>query len=226
MNKVTLELLDKEKLTSDVYDLKFKVSEDVEIIPGQFCTFVLKNESWKKLRRAYSIANKTENVLTFIIKRLENGTWWSKKICDLEIWDIVDWIYPLWTFVLQKEDKPKLFIWTWTWFAPLYFQILESLKRWDSQKIKFIFWIRTVEDVFYKQILEQIKADFANFDYDIFLSREDKEGFKNWYVTDFLNVENTLEFEEFYICGSPSMVVDAQDKLWKLWKENIFSEEY
>ena len=226
MNKVTLELLDKEKLTDDVFDLKFKVSSDVEVTPWQFCTFVLKSETGKKMRRAYSIANKVENVLSFIIKRLENWTGWSKKICDVEIWDTIDWIYPLWTFVLQNEDKPKLFIWTGTGFAPLYFQILESLKRWDKQKIMFVFWVRNLSDVFYKEVLDQIRESYPNFEYSIFLSRDEKDWFQNWYVTDYLNIENTLDFEEFYICWSPAMVIDAKDRLTKIWKSNIFSEEY
>lgn len=226
MNKVKLTLLDKEKLTDDVFDLKFKASSDFDVVAGQFCTFVIKNAEWKKMRKAYSIANKTEDVLTFIIKRLENGQGWSKAICDLEIWAEVDGIYPLWTFTLTEDKNSKLFVGTGTGFAPLYFQILKTLESWNTSNIWFVFWVRYLNDVFYKNVLDQISERYPNFSYKICLSRSDEAGFLRGYVTDFLDESMIADFEEFYLCGSPNMVKDAQEKLIDLGALKIFAEEY
>lgn len=226
MNKVKLRLLEKEKLTHDVFDLKFRVDSDVPVEAGQFCTFVIRNAEGKKMRKAYSIANKSWDILSFIIKRLENGQGWSKAICDLEIGAEVDGIYPLWTFTLQDEDNAKMFIWTGTGFAPLYFQILKALERGDKSLHKFVFGVRNEIDVFYEDILNELSEKFSNFSYEIFLSRDDSQKHSKGYVTDRIDEETVSDYSEFYICGSPNMVTDAKERLSNLNAQNIYSEEY
>lgn len=222
----SFKLTHKQKLTHDVYELVFKCEEDLSPLPGQFMTFLLPN-IWSG--RAYSIAENLGNWKTsYLIKRLEEGRWWSKEICDLDIWATLQWVWPSGHFTLKENDKNKLFIGTGTGFVPLYYQILESCKIWLSWKLFFIFWVRTSDDLFYLDRLENIKSQNNNFDYRIFLSREESKEFKKWYVTDYLNIENIWEFEEFYICWSPAMVEDAREKICSAWwdKDKIFSEKY
>lgn len=212
------------KLTHDVYELVFKSEEKVESIPGQFITFIL--PSW--LRRAYSISSADWYNFEFIIKRLEQWRWWSKEICDLQIWMELSYIWPIGHFVLKENSKTKLFIWTWTWFVPLYSQIKSAFENKLKQKMHFIFWVRHLEDIFYEDILFQFTKEYSNFSYWLYLSREDNKNYYKWYVTDYLIKENISNYEEFYICGSPKMVDDARNKLEILWisKENIFFEQY
>lgn len=223
MNK-TLKLLKTNKLTHDVYELIFKSEELIDVLPGQFITFIL--PSW--LRRAYSVSYTDWNNFEFIIKRLEQWRWGSKEICDLQIWTELAYIWPVGHFVLKEDNKPKLFIWTWTWFAPLYFQIKSALENNISAKIHFIFWVRFLEDVFYEEILKNFTNKYSNFTYWLYLSREDSENYYRWYVTDYFSIENISNYEEFYICGSPQMVIDARNKLENLRinKENIYFEQY
>lgn len=226
MKRTKFKLISKKMLTHDVFELTFKANESEESEAGQFVTFTLFSEEWKKIKRAYSIAYQENETLTFIIKRLENGKWWSKAICDLEEWTEIDGMFPLWIFTLKKEKQSKLFIGTGTWFAPLYFQIKKALEAWIKEKMHFIFGVRHKEDVFYKNELDSIIEKNSNFSYEIYLSRDESEWFKKWYVTDFLTEENTEDYNEFYICGSPAMVTDSQNKLNSLGKINVFSEEY
>lgn len=219
-----MRLIKKEKLTHDVYELVFDCDKSLIVLPGQFITFVL--TSW--LRRAYSISNQIWNKFEFIIKRLEDWRWWSKELCDLDIWVSLDFIWPVWHFVLKKNDSSKLFIWTWTGFAPLYFQIINALEKWFLGKVYFIFWIRESRDIFYGKQLNFLKNRYTNFDFRLFLSREDKIWVLSWYVTDFLIKDNIFEFGEFYICWSPAMVESSRQKLEDIWieKENIYFEKY
>lgn len=216
-------LISKKQLTNDVFELIFEW-EDKEVKPGQFMMFNL--VSW--LKRAYSISHKNWNKFEFVIKRLENGKWWSKEICDSNVWDSIDFSWPFGHFVLQENNSNKIFIWTGTWFAPLYFQFIEDLKKWNKNKILFLFWVRTKNDFFYQEELENIKKNYPNFDYKIFLSKEDMDWFEKWHVTTYINKENISGYEEFYMCWSNPMIQESRELLEKSWvqKEKIYFEQY
>lgn len=224
MNQKSLKLSKKSKLTHDVYELIFVSTEILDCIPGQFITFIL--SSW--LRRAYSVSYSNWRNFEFIIKRLEEWRWWSKELCDLEIWETLPYIWPVGHFVLKNNPKSKLFIGTGTWFAPLYFQLISALENSIWSRLHFVFWIRKTEDIFYEDILKKLKTIYTNFSYDLYLSREDTFVYKKWYVTDFLLPSNIAKFEEFYMCGSPQMIWDSRKKLEDYWvdKDNIFFEQY
>lgn len=219
-----MKLIKKNKLTPDVYELIFDFEAELKAIAWQFITFIL--PSW--LRRAYSIAFQNWNKFEFIIKRLENGRWWSKEICDLELETSLDFIWPIWHFVLKETPENKLFIGTGTGFAPLYFQIKKSIELWLKSNLHFIFWVRHLEDIFYESELEKIKNENPNFDYNLYLSREESQKYTKWYVTDFLKKENIESFWEFYICGSPAMVEDSRKKLleYLIPEDKIYFEKY
>jgi len=217
-------LIKKTKLTHDIYELIFVSEQKLSSLPGQFITFIL--NSW--LRRAYSVIDSNWFNFSFIIKRVEEGKWWSKEICDLHEWAEISWIGPIWNFVVKNDNKSKLFLGTWTWFAPLYSQIKHLLCNDFESKIHFCFWLRTRSDIFYEVQLEELKVTFSNFTFDIFLSREDRFKYRKWYIADYLNKSTISWFDDFYICWSPKVVTDIKLKLDSLSvnSENIFFEQY
>jgi NAD(P)H-flavin reductase len=216
----------KKNLTHDVYEMVFSGEKELEMKPWQFITFLI-DKIWG---RAYSILKIKWNKITLIIKKreLENwGRWWSKLICELNIWDILKWVWPAGHFILQENNKNRLFIGTWTWFVPLYNQIIWIIDK--NIKIKLLFWVKQLKDLFYIKELEEIKNQNPNFDFQIYLSREESEKYNKWYVTDFLTKNNISNFEEFYICWAPMMIESVIEKLTNLWfreKEDIFYEKY
>ena len=225
-------LKNKNKLTKDVYELTYELDlkkwDDLWDKAWQFFMFNLN----PKLKRAYSIAWKIDyKTYFFIIKRISEWAG-SPLICDASIWDSIEFMGPLWHFILKNND-PVLFIGTWAWFAPLYYQILDLLNNQKStEKIHFIFWVRNIEDIFYNDILDDLQKKYPNFTYKIYLSRWTQENKKEWfwigYVTQFITQENINKFTNFNICGSPAMVWDVREKLDKLWvkKENINFEQF
>jgi len=215
-------LIKKEKLTHDIFELVFELWHNVVMKPWQFITFILP----KIWGRAYSILESNDNKIKLIIKRREEGRWWSKFICDLKLWDILTWVWAAWHFTLRESSKNKLFFWTWTWFVPLYNQILWNIENKIENKIKLIFWVRTQKDLFYISELENLKQNNSNFDFEIYLSSEKSENYNNWYITEFLTPENLENFQEFYICWAPAMIDSSVEILEKNWKENIFFEKY
>lgn len=219
-------LTKKINLTNDVYELHLETNEEIVMKPWQFITFILPIIGW----RAYSILESIWNKIILLIKKweLEQGwRWGSKYICEREIWEVLKWVWPSWHFVLKENNENKLFLWTWTGLVPLYNQIIFWLKN-SNSKYKLIFWVRTFSDLFYAEKLEELKNNFSNFSYEIYISREEKTWLNKGYVTDFLNSENISEFSEFYICWMPNMISSSVEILKNNWisDEKIFFEKY
>ncbi|MFZ4461084.1 MAG: ferredoxin--NADP reductase [Patescibacteria group bacterium] len=203
-------LVQKKILTHDVFELHFQAESELPCKPGQYLLFTLNSG----LKRSYSIAYKDGTNYMLIIKRLENGGGGSKEICDLEIGAVIHAMSPIGHFTLTEGDIPRLFIGTGTGFAPLYFQVRALEDRGFNAKTHFVFGVRAGEDLFYQDELRATEDRNAHFTFSQYLSREEKPGFTQGYVTAFLeNTEEVLTFQEFYICGSPVMVKDVRAKL-------------
>lgn len=220
----TFNLKEKNKLTHDVFELIFELREEVKMLPGQFITFILPKIWW----RAYSILEADWKNIKLIIKRREEGRWWSKFICDLNIWDTLTWVLPAGHFILREEDNNKIFFWTGTWFVPLFNQIKWAIERNFKWNLKLIFWLREEKDLFYIEQLKELKNEHPNFDFEIFLSREEVDSCRKWYVTDYIKKENIIWFDEFYICWMHMMIDSVIEKVLNLWvkESKIITEKY
>ena len=220
-------LIKKTKLNNSIYELVFESNESFSFNYGQFITFILPNIGW----RAYSVLKVDENNLTLLVKKREKKDWWrwwSIYICESKIWDILEWVWPAGHFILQNTNVNKLFLWTGTGFVPLYNQILWSIQQNLNCNLKLIFWSRNKEDLFYIDKLEELKKDNSNFDYEIYLSKENINSFNKWYVIDYITQNNLQNYKEFYICWIPKMIDSAKEILINNWikKEKIFTEKY
>lgn len=220
-------LIEKTALTSDVFELTFEWSEKIDMKPGQFITFILPGVGG----RAYSIADTSKNTFTLLIKRWseENGgRWGSIAICDSSTWDTLNWVGPSGHFVLTENNKNKLFIGTGTGLVPLYNQILWATDLNQTGNLTLLFGVRTLWDLFYTKELDTIKEKNWNFNYEVYLSREESESHNKWYTIDYLTSETVEKFDEYYICWAPAMIDWAVEKLKNLWvkEENIFMERY
>jgi ferredoxin-NADP reductase len=166
-----------------------------------------------------------------IIKRVKKenwGRWGSIFICDREIWYKFTGVWPVGHFVLSQQTSSKLFAWTWTWLVPLFSQIVAGLERGDTSSYVLLFWVRTSKDIFYQQAFSQLAKKYQNFKYHIYLSREEYEGTKKWYITEFITPETTKSIQEAYICGAPWMLEWVVKKLTScgMDTEDIFTEKY
>ena len=222
-------LIKKQKLTDDVFELHYKISEKKEMKPGQFITFILPG-IWG---RSYSMISLNEDVAILIIKRWPETDWWrggSIALCDGNIWDDYKCVWPAGHFVLQENTKNKLFIGTGTWLVPLYNQILEGLKKDSPEKYQLVFGVRYHKDMFYVSKFELLKEKYPDrFYYHLVVSRDEEEGIiKKWYVTDFLSQNSVEQYGEYYLCWAPAMIESCQEKLANLWvdSESIFFEKY
>lgn len=220
-------LIKKIPLTHDVFELHYEANEKKEMLAGQFITFILP-QIWG---RAYSVLELEDRLIKLIIKRWSSEMWWrggSMFLCDAEIWDSFNYVGPTGHFVLKNSDIPRCFLWTGTGFVPLYNQILSALQRGDNSEILFVFWVRSSNDIFYIENLQNLSEKYENFSYEIYLSKEKNDFTHHWYVTDAIDSELAKNFEEYYICWAPAMIESSEEKLLSLWvnKENVFFEKY
>ena len=219
-------LKNKKNLTKNVYELEFEWENEINVIPWQFITFMIE-WIWA---RAYSILEKDWKNLKFIIKKIELEEWWrwwSKYLCEMEVWAELKGIWASWNFVFRENNLNKVFFATWTWFVPIFFQIKNALQKGFSWKIKFVFWVRFEKDLFYLEELENLKNIYKNFDFTIYLSREESKIHKNWYISDEIKYLKN-DFEEAYICWNPEVVNSVKKILLKndFDERNIFDEKY
>lgn len=231
MMKSSFTLQDKKQLTHDVFELTYTYNSEGTPIdpenlpkPGQYILFQLA----PGLNRAYSLASFSDTHFTLIIKRVPEGKG-SPLLCDAAIGSSFSGMIPLGHFVLQDTQRSACFIGTGTGFAPLYCQLLASS---ISERVKlptaFVFGVRTIEDVFYQEEIQKLGTLFSDFYYIPYLSREAQTDFEHGYVIDWVTAENIQPYEEFYLCGSPTMVKSAREKLEALGiaKETIYFEQF
>lgn len=236
MLKTQFTLIAKRSITHDVYELIYSCSDLAKDTPksGQYVMFQLA----PGLNRSYSIASFTIDTFTLVIKRVTEGKG-SSIICDAPIGQVFSGMLPLGHFVLRDTPVSKCFIGTGTWFAPLYCQMLVCAERawlplekggWGdfSYKIAFVFWVRNLVDSFYSGEIANLWEQITDFRYIPYLSREESLGYTRGYVIDWIIPENIVEYQEFYLCGSPIMVQSARAKLASLGVENerVFWEQF
>ena len=222
-------LIKKIAITHDVYELHYELSEQKQMEPGQFLTFIL---PWI-WGRSYSVLELVWSIAKLIIKKWPTQAgwrWWSILLCEAEIWDEFKCVWPAGHFLLQENTKNKLFIGTWTGLVPLYNQIVEWLKLKSWEKYQLVFWVRYLKDMLYQQEFERLKELYPdNFYYHLVVSRDESTWIiKKWYVTDFLSKNVISQYSEYYLCWAPAMIESCQEKLSTLWvdSENIYFEKY
>ena len=222
-------LVSKKKLTIDIFELEYQLSEKKEFIAGQFITFILLG-IWG---RAYSILEQNNDNIVLVIKRWSFEMWGrggSLALCDAEIGSVFKAVGPAGHFILSQADTSRCFLATGTGLVPLYAQIVDGLQKSSDTKYQLVFWVRTTDDLYYIERFETLKNQYPNtFYYHLCVSRDEGQGvIHQGYVTDFLTAKSVSDFSEFYICGAPGMIESCQKKLTELWvnSENIYFEKY
>lgn len=221
-------LIKKEKLTNDVYLLKFKLDKKISFFPGQYIILKINN-----LPRAYSIASSIykKTILDLIIKIIPQGLA-SEYFLNLPLNSYLNFYGPYGQFILRKNSKEKIFFATGTGITP-FLSMINSYKNFSF----YLYWgLKNLNDVFLIKKLKQLKKKNKNFNFKICLSQEknqllDKNFFDyghidNVFLKDFKNKD--LNNFEFYISGNKNIVISIKDKLINqgIKNENIIIERF
>ena len=208
-------IIEKTFLNPTTIELAIELSEPIGSLPGQFMTFVWQDTEWE-FTRSYSIAKQDGQKFFFLIKLSENSRG-ARVLQDIESDATIRIRGIFGNFLLQKTEKPKIFIATGTGLAPIYNMIL-ALDV--SVKKSLYFTVATRDELFYIENLKNI----PNLELHLHTTREEVE----WYEFGRVDVD-TIEVSpdtEWYLCGNPRMVSEATEKLKKKAFTNIYSEEF
>lgn len=185
------------------------------------------------IKRSYSVANayKESGVLTFLIKKYENGLMSNYWFDEAKENDLLRIEGPIGSFFLRETEAENIiFLVTGTGIAPIK-AILESISDSPKKLLNKRIWIfsgaRNENDIFWQP--NQLNV-IPNLKYIPVLSRASKDwkGEKG-YVQDVLIKQNIpLENAQVYACGSNTMIESAKKLLTEkgLNKKNFFSDAF
>lgn len=237
-------LLEKIKLTEDVFYLKFNYPEtpDWTFLAGQYMIFHFPlAENGNSARRLYSIASSPnqKTSLDFIIEIVPGGLG-SEAIKKMEPGEKIKLQGPAGIFTLKREEKrPVIFLATGTGIAPIYSMLLMILStNYKLQATSYhLFWgLKYKKDIYLKKEFDKLALQNPDFEYKICLSREENVEDSNC-----LNgrVTNGMEklFEsyklqatsfDFYLCGGQQVVESLRMHLAEknIPKEQITFEKF
>jgi CDP-4-dehydro-6-deoxyglucose reductase len=185
------------------------------------------------IKRSYSVANayKESGVLTFLIKKNENGLMSNYWFDEAKENDLLRIEGPIGSFFLRETEAENIiFLATGTGVAPIK-AILESITESPKKLLNKKIWIftgaRNQNDIFWQP---NELNEIPNLKYIPVLSRalEDWKGEKG-YIQDILIKQNIpLENAQVYACGSNNMIESAKKLLIEkgLNKINFFSDAF
>jgi len=207
-----IKLLGKQEVSKNMLEITFERPTNFDFLAGQFVQFSIPSGE-KKLPRFYSICSSpSEKILRFCIKIVNDGVG-STFLFGLQTGESLEMIGPQGMFTVGEKKTPILCVATGAGIAPIISIIADQLERGDQKKINLIFGVRSQEDIFFVNYLEEL-AKNSNFSYQITLSRPNEN--QKWdglvgRVTDHLGGD--FVGHQIYLCGSVGMVRDVREIL-------------
>ncbi|WP_435179920.1 ferredoxin--NADP reductase [Halorussus sp. AFM4] len=151
--------------------------------------------------------------ITLAIKRYPDGTA-STWMHEREPGDTVEIEELGGNLYLRDLDADAAFVATGTGATPM-IAMAKQYVREGTGRAHFFFGEKDEEHVFYRETLDQLAADYPDFEVTYVLSEADDdwegpEGHVQDHLDDYLD---DLGSWDFYVCGVPQMVVETQDYL-------------
>lgn len=185
---------------------------------GQYVSILI-NELGE--RRSYSIASTSsdEHGFDLIVEINEVGKG-STFFKNIQIGQDVEVIAPLGQFCIKSLENKLLFVATGSGIVPIWSMINDLLINQSETRPMRLHWgMRTEQDLFFVDDLNQLAEEHPNFVFDIVLSKPGSEwDLCNGHVQDCLRRDfvEGLGGWEAYVCGKPEVVGDIVDNLIKL----------
>lgn len=163
----------------------------------------------KDILRAYSLASGEEPSSSFrlLVKYVDNGVA-SKYFWDIQLGHTVQLTAPFGKLFFPEAPSEKLFfLSTGSGLAPHISYIETFLAQYPSSLFHFMIGVRTQQDFFYIDYLNEKKKTFKNFDYEFVLSRPDEtwNGRFGYIQKQIETLTFDVSNSHFFICGNKDM---------------------
>lgn len=233
--RYTITCTKKEKLTHNVYELRFTKPNNFLFKAGQFLLFdvPLLENPLDIQTRAYSIASTpAETHLLFCVKLKEGGRasrWIDER---LTVGTEVSVQGPLGLFTLEENTDELFFVATGAGIAPFRSHIKWALEeKGDTRTMHLIFGVRHRSDFFWLSEFESLTKKHKNFHLHCTLSGDDATwtGLRGRVQGVLGSLVKDPAHSSVYICGAPEMVSDVKKECietLKIDKKQVHAEGY
>ncbi len=197
--------------------LKCQDPDSFEFKAGQFVMLHVPRTDEKPALRAYSIASDDRDTKGYrlLFKYVPNGKA-SEFVWNLKGDEILQMTGPFGKVLFQEPPTEQIvFLNTGTGLAQHISYLLSKKDQYPHLKYRLLFGVRTEEDRYYEDQLNELKNQLSDFEWEFVLSRpSDSWKGKKGYVQDFIRPFNYLEIPTtFYLCGNGGMIKDVKATL-------------
>jgi ferredoxin-NADP reductase len=186
----------------------------------------------KDLLRAYSVGSGEQQPeqLRLLIKYREGGVA-SKYFWDLHLGQSIPFTGPFGKLFFPAEPGAQLyFLSTGSGLAP-HLSYLESyIEKYPQSRFEFLIGVRTPQEFFLQDYLEEKRNRYSNLHYQFVLSRPDTswKGRRGYLQQQLESLPWQAEQSHFFVCGNESMAKATKEWLLEhgLPKERLLVEIY
>jgi propane monooxygenase reductase subunit len=200
-----------ERLTSDIYRLVLDLEgpSDFTFTPGQYLDLHVPGT---ELRRSFSMASLPGNgQLEFLIRAYSGGAFAGLLEDGLDAGTPIGFTGPYGAFRLVETDRDILMVAGGSGMAPVLALLRELAGQASGRKVRFFYGARTPDDLFNRELIEDLGSQLGDFQYTEVLSEPDGSGWAG--ATGFVHeaaaqalATGEVSAPEVYTCGPPPMV--------------------
>jgi propane monooxygenase reductase component len=200
-----------EQVTHDIYHLVLAIEEPAgfEYTPGQYLDLHVPGTD---LRRSFSMANLPgDGKVEFLIRTYPEGAFSTQLQNGLARGSEIGFTGPYGSFKLADSDRDILMVAGGSGMAPVLALMRQLAEQGSDRKVRFFYGARTADDLFYKEVVEELGSRLPDFAYAEVLSEPDESGWSG--ATGFVHeiacatlTDGVLSNPEVYTCGPPPMI--------------------
>jgi len=205
--------------TPNIRELVLKTDSPAEFAfrAGQFVMLQVPMPEGKPVLRAYSIASseKNKNGFRLIFKFVETGIA-STYVWSLQGDETLKFTGPFGKVFFQEPPTEQVvFLNTGSGVSQHLCYLLSKKSQYPNLKYRLLFGVRNESDIYLKEELDALQAEFTDFKYEFVLSRPSeawtgKKGYVQHFIKefDYMTIPTT-----FYLCGNGGMIKDVKQQL-------------
>lgn len=200
-----------------VFRVELPTDANINFYPGQFFMVSFVDDEEIKTSRAYSIASSPLEK-EYLEIALDKVGPFTAKLFELKEGDLLKFKGPYGKFYFNEEIRDGLMlIGAGTGVTPLMSILRFCNDKKLSNKIKFLYSVKTLSDIIYRGELEKIKKSNKNFNYIVTITKPNSEDWEgrtgridmNLLKDNIENIENNL----YFLCGPKEFVHSIIDML-------------
>lgn len=197
-----------------------QAGEEFAFKAGQFAMLHVPQGAEKPVLRAYSIASddRKKNGFRLLFKHVETGKA-STYVWSLKGEELLSFTGPFGKVFFQEPPTEQIvFLNTGTGLSQHLCYLLSKKDQYPNLKYRMLFGVRSEQDMYLKEELDNLSNTLPDFKYEFVLSRpqdswKGKKGYIQNFIKDFdyLNIPTT-----FYLCGNGGMIKEVKHQLFEI----------